>query len=99
MMSRLRVLRVSWPQILVVAATSAIATVLIINAAGRGGVPSAELAALTHRVVVHTVPSTAHAPVPVRSPAAAAPASSAPPPSAASQSSASAQTSQPQDRP
>jgi hypothetical protein len=93
MMSRLRAIRVSWPQILVVAATSAIATVLIINAAGRGGVPSAELAALTHRVVVHTVPSTAHAPVPVRSPAAAAPASSAPPPSAASQSSASAQTS------
>jgi hypothetical protein len=87
MISRLRGIRLTLAQILVVAATSAIATALIINSAsGGGGLPTAELAALTRQVVVHRSPRSAPTPTPVRTAAAASP-------SPATQSSAPAQTS------
>jgi hypothetical protein len=84
MISRLRSIRLSWSQFITVATTSALATALIISAAvGHPPVPSAVVAALRHRIVVHRTPV-----APTRSAVAAAiPAASAAPAPAASPSS------------
>jgi len=58
MISRLRSVRLTWSQIALIAAASAVATVVVIHAATRhDGVPSATLAALRRGVVVHRVAS------------------------------------------
>ncbi len=55
MIARLRSVRLTWPQIAMIAAASAFATAVVIHAGNRRDhVPYTELAALTRRVVVHT---------------------------------------------
>lgn len=55
MIERLRSIRLTWPQLAIVAAASALATALIIHAATRGQhLSSTELGALRQRVAVHT---------------------------------------------
>jgi phosphatidylinositol-3-phosphatase len=76
MMNRLRSVRLTWPQIAVIAAASAIATGVLIHAATRHDqVPNAALAALRGRVVVHTVASRTAGPQAAASTKAAATAS------------------------
>jgi len=76
MINRLRSVRLTWPQIALIAAASAFATGVVIHAATRhDGVPNAALAALRGRVVVHTVASQTTAPP---APASTAASSSAP---------------------
>ncbi len=74
MMPRLRSVRLTWPQIAMIAAASAFATTVVIHAGSRRDhVPDTELSALRRRVVVHTSTAT-----PVAAPAtqpASAPAS------------------------
>ena len=68
MIARLRSVRLTWPQIAVIAVASAFATGVVIHAATRPDrVPNATLSALRGRVVVHTVAS------PTAAPRAAAP--------------------------
>ena len=83
---RLQSIRLTWPQLAMVVAASALATGVIIHVLGSApGLPYATLAALRQRVAVHTVPSAASA-VPGASPSSAGasgapadvPASSAP---------------------
>ena len=63
MIKRLRSVRLTWPQIAIVAAASAFATAVVIHAAiRRDSVPSATLSALRGRVVVHTVATKTSAP-------------------------------------
>jgi phosphatidylinositol-3-phosphatase len=82
MISRLAAIRLSWSQFITVATTSALATALIISAAvGHPPVPSAVVAALRHRIVVHR---TAVAQSPVAAAAAIPTASAAPTPVASS---------------
>jgi hypothetical protein len=82
MMRRIRSVRLTWPQVAVIAAASAFATGVVIHAATRRDpVPSATLSALSGRVVVHTVASRAAAPRPT-APRPTAPTSTATPPSA-----------------
>ncbi len=58
MIRRLRNLRLTWTQVAIVAAASALATVVIIAVATRGnGLSYSELAALRQRVAVHTTSS------------------------------------------
>ena len=82
MISRLRSVRLTWPQIALIAAASAIATVVVIHAGTRRDhIPSAELSALRRRVIVHTStvpPAGSHV-----AQAASAPASGSAPPAAA----------------
>ncbi len=55
MIARLRSVRLTWPQIALIAAASAIATVVVIHASTRRDhIPAAALSALRRRVVVHT---------------------------------------------
>ncbi len=55
MIARLRSVRLTWPQIAMIAAASALATAVVIHAGTRRDhVPYTELAALSRRVVVHT---------------------------------------------
>lgn len=64
MIPRLRTVRLTWPQIAVIAAASAFATAVIIQAGGRGSsLPYSQLAALRRRVVVQrsTPPALARA--------------------------------------
>jgi phosphatidylinositol-3-phosphatase len=69
MISRLRAVRLTWSQIALIAAASAIATVVVIHAATRrDGIPSATLAALRRGVVVHRVSSGSAAQRSVQSP-------------------------------
>jgi phosphatidylinositol-3-phosphatase len=87
MIARLRSVRLTWPQIAVIAVASAVATGVVIHAASRPDpVPASTLSALRGRVVVHTVASPTATPrAGVRSTAAAqpsAPAAVASPPSA-----------------
>ncbi len=82
MISRLRSVRLTWPQIALIAAASAIATVVVIHVGTRSDhIPSAELSALRRRVLVHTstVPPAASAVAQT----ASAPASGSTPPAAA----------------
>src|SRR5450755_993748 len=80
MISWLRAVRLSWSQLVTVAASSALVTALIIAAAlGHGPVPASALAALRHRVVVHRrlvaqthVPTVAAVPTGGGAPAASA---------------------------
>ncbi|MBV9607817.1 MAG: hypothetical protein JO027_22070, partial [Solirubrobacterales bacterium] len=75
---RLQSIRLTWPQLAMVVAASALATGVIIHVLGSApGIPYATLAALRQRVAVHTVPSPASA-VPGASPSSAAWASGAP---------------------
>jgi phosphatidylinositol-3-phosphatase len=63
MIARLRSVRLTWPQIAVIAVASAFATGVVIHAATRPDrVPNATLSALRGRVVVHTVASSTEAP-------------------------------------
>ena len=72
MIAWLRSVRLTWPQIAVIAVASAVATGVVIHVASRRDrVPSATLAALRGRVVVHTVVS------PTTTPRAAAPTTAA----------------------
>ncbi len=74
MISRLRSVRLTWSQIALIAAASAVATVVVIHAATRrDGVPSATLAALRRGVVVHRATSASAAPQSVQSASASAP--------------------------
>ena len=60
MIARLRSVRLTWSQIGLIAAASAVATVVVIHTATRrDGVPAATLAALRQGVVVHRLPSRA----------------------------------------
>jgi len=73
MINRLRSVRLTWPQIALIAAASAFATAVVIHAATRHDrVPNAALAALRGRVVVHPVASRTAA-SPAESPTTAAP--------------------------
>ena len=55
MIARLRSVRLTWPQIAMIAAASALATAVVIHAGTRRDhVPYTELSALRRRVVVHT---------------------------------------------
>lgn len=82
MIARLRSVRLTWPQIAMIAAASAFATAVVIHASSRRDhVPYTELSALRRRVVVHT-----STPVPAARPAAQpapAPAPASAPPVAA----------------
>jgi hypothetical protein len=63
MIRRLRSVRLTWTQVAIVAAASALATAVIIAASTQGsGLSYSELAALRQRVAVHTTPSSATAP-------------------------------------
>jgi phosphatidylinositol-3-phosphatase len=63
MMRRLRNIRLTWTQVAIVAAASALATAVIIAVGTRGdGLSYSELAALRQRVSVHTTPSSTTAP-------------------------------------
>jgi hypothetical protein len=81
MIARLRSVRLTWPQIALIAAASAIATVVVIHAGTRSDhIPPAELSALRRSVVVHTStvpPSASHV-----AQTASAPASGSAPPTA-----------------
>ncbi len=62
MLDRLRSIRLSWPQIALVAAASALSTAVIVATTTRAHAPSyASLAELRRRVAVHTVPTRAAA--------------------------------------
>jgi phosphatidylinositol-3-phosphatase len=75
-MRRLRNIRLTWTQVAIVAASSALATAAVIAVATRGnGVSYSELVALRQRVAVHTTSSTTTAPRTTT-------ATSAPPPAA-----------------
>jgi phosphatidylinositol-3-phosphatase len=77
MMRRIRSVRLTWPQIALIAVASAFATGVLIHTANKPDrVPSATLSALRGRVVVHTVASRTAAP------RAAAPTTTSAPPSA-----------------
>jgi len=77
MIARLRSVRLTWPQIALIAVSSAFATVVVIHAsAPRDRVPYAALSALRRGVVVHTLTPrpaaprvTQHAPTPPPAPA------------------------------
>jgi cytoskeletal protein RodZ len=74
----MRSIRLSWSQLVLVMAASALATTLIIGAAmGHGPVPSAMIAALRHRIVVHRAAQT----TPARTQVASAAPSTSPSPS------------------
>jgi len=74
MIAWLRSVRLSWPQIAMIAAASALATAVIVDAGTRDQrLPYSALAALHQRVAVHSVPQAAGAPAPAAT-AAAAPA-------------------------
>ncbi|HTT31057.1 MAG TPA: alkaline phosphatase family protein [Solirubrobacteraceae bacterium] len=63
MIKRLRSIRLTWPQIAIVAASSALSTGVVIHAAtGRDSVPNATLSALRGHVVVHTLAAKTAAP-------------------------------------
>jgi phosphatidylinositol-3-phosphatase len=63
MSRRLRAIRLTWTQVAIVAAASALATAVIIEASTRGdGLSYSEVAALRQRVAVHTTPSSMAAP-------------------------------------
>jgi hypothetical protein len=63
MISRLRSIRLTWPQLAIVAASSVLATTVIIHATtGVRHLSSAELVALRQRVAVHTIASPPVAP-------------------------------------
>ena len=76
MIARLRSVRLTWPQIAIIAAASAFATVVVVHAGSRRDhVPYTELSALRRRVVVHTStprpvdrPATQPAPAPASTP-------------------------------
>jgi hypothetical protein len=77
MIRRLRNIRLTWTQVAIVAAASALATAVIIAVATQGnGLSYSELAALRQRVAVHTTPSSTTAPR--TTPAASAPPTAAP---------------------
>jgi phosphatidylinositol-3-phosphatase len=81
-MSRLRSIRLTWPQIALVAAASALSTGVIVDAGTRGqAAPDSTLAALRRTVAVHRVPSSAPASPPVTAATgpASAPAPALPP--------------------
>ena len=64
MLRRLRAIRLSWTQVAIVAAASALSTVVIIEVSTRSnGLPYSTLAALRQRVAVHTTPASTVAPV------------------------------------
>lgn len=74
MIERLRSVRLTWPQVALVATASAFATVVVIHAAThRDSVPSATLAALRRGVVVHRITSGSASPQPVVTATATAP--------------------------
>lgn len=63
MLRRLRAIRLTWTQVAIVAAASALATAVIVKAStGGDSLPASTLAALHQRVAVHTTPSSASAP-------------------------------------
>ena len=63
MFRRLRAIRLTWTQVAIVAAASALATVVVIASSNGGdGLSYSELAALRQRVSVHTTPSSTTAP-------------------------------------
>jgi len=71
MFRRLRTIRLTWTQIAIVAAASALATAVIIAVSTRqDGLPYSTLAALRQRVAVHTTPSTTPAPAATTAPIA-----------------------------
>ena len=73
MISRLRAIRLTWPQIALVAAASALATGVIIHAsASSQHVSYSMLAALRRTVTVHRTPTPVSAPASTTAPAAAA---------------------------
>jgi hypothetical protein len=97
--SWLRSIRLTFTQLALVAAASALATALIIGSAtDRGGVPTAMVAALRHPVVVHTVPRKVVARAPAQS-AAASPVSGPAPATVPSSAPASAPSSPPASTP
>jgi len=71
MFRRLRSIRLTWTQVAIVAASSALATAVIIETSTRGnGLSYSTLAALRQRVAVHTTRSSTPAPVPTTATAA-----------------------------
>lgn len=71
MIRRLRSVRLTWPQIAMIAVASAFATAVVIHAGTRrGSVPSATLSALRGRVVVHKFAANTTAPTAAASTAA-----------------------------
>jgi len=87
MIKRLRSVRLTWPQIALIAVASALATGVVIHAANRReSLPKTALSALRGRVVVHTLAATTTAPRAAPSTAASpslpAPADASSPPSA-----------------
>ena len=100
MIRRLRSIRLTWPQLAIVAAASALATGVIIHVLGSTPtVPYTTLAALRQRVAVRRLPSTpgatAVSPPPGTAPAAAVPAAPAPAPGVADATPAAATSSAP----
>lgn len=72
MFRRLRAIRLTWTQVAIVAASSALSTAVIIGVSSRGnGLSYSTLAALRQRVAVHTTRSSAPTPAPA-DPAASA---------------------------